>query len=363
MESSAGSRLSPWVVPLLVWVPLAVLIPLAASQTAEDPAAGLLFGIRSAIIGGLLLAAVWHFSDRFPLPERPGFRFYVAHVGVGAGFAVLWRTSVFVAEALPDVARVGASMRATFAGPFVIWDLMLKFVVYGFVVGVSYAVREGGRARAAQLRAARLEALATRAQLSALQSQLNPHFLFNTLHSLSVLIRRDPAVAEEALDRLGELLRYALDHGARDDVPLREEFAFVENYVAIESIRLGERLRVVRDVDDQALGLWVPPFCLQPLVENAIRHGLTPRPAGGTVWITIRLRDDVLSLAVRDDGAGADGSGERPVTGRGLSSLRQRVEAWDEGPGSLEVTTSPGGGFCATVRLPVDAGYTAALPQ
>jgi LytS/YehU family sensor histidine kinase len=240
---------------------------------------------------------------------------------------------------------------------------MLKFVVYGFVLGISYAVREGGRARAAQLRAARLETLATRARLSALQSQLNPHFLFNTLHSLSVLIRRDPELAEEALDRLGELLRYALDHGARDAVPLREEVAFVENYVAIEKIRLGERLRLVRDVDDRALSQWVPPFCLQPLVENAIRHGLTPRPAGGTVWITIRLQSGGLSLAVRDDGAGAADRGAGLGTGRGLGSLRQRVEAWEDGPGRLEVATSPGSGFCATVRLPVEATHAVPPPS
>lgn len=348
---------------VLVWVPLAVLIPLAASQTSDDPSAGFLLGVQSAIIGGLLLAAVWRFSERFPWPARPGFGFYLAHVGIGVGFAVLWRASVFVADALPDVGGAGASVRTAFAGPFVVWDLMLKLVVYGFVVGVSYAVREGVRARAAQLRAARLETLATRAQLSALQSQLNPHFLFNALHSLSVLIRRDPELAEEALDRLGELLRYSLDHGARDTVPLREEVAFVENYVAIEKIRLGERFRLVRDVDDRALGYWVPPFCLQPLVENAIRHGLAPRPAGGTVWITIRLRDDGLSLAVRDDGARAADPAERPVTGRGLDSLRQRVEAWEEGPGSLELAASPGGGFCATVRIPVDAARAVRSPD
>jgi two-component system LytT family sensor kinase len=354
--SATGRR--AWAILLLVWLPLALGYPLAASLMSENRLGGAFFGLRSAAIAGLLIVAVWWLTGRLHWPDRPDPRFYLAHLGAALLYAGTWWIAAVTLAGLSSPAPVGTYIYEFATGPYMAWDIMLGVVTYGLVAGVSYAIRAGERERAVQIRAAEADALATRAQLTALQAQLNPHFLFNTLHSLSVLIRRDPGVAEDALDRLGELLRYALDQGRREQVLLRDEWRFVESYLAIEGIRLGERLCVQSDVDDAALGHAAPPFCLQPLVENAIRHGLDPKPPGGRLWIRLAREPDRLVLRVRDDGAGARLSEEilpESVTGSGLGlrALQQRLDSWEDGPGRLEIESAPGEGFTATVTLPL----------
>lgn len=344
-----------WAVLLLAWLPLAIGYPIAIGLMAESWTEGITYGLQTAAIGGLLIAGVWWFSGRLRWPDHPSARFYLAHLAAALVYAgIWWLTNAFLAG-LRSEEPVLVFVAAAATGPYLGWNLMFGIVAYGLVAGVSYALRAAERARSEQIRAAEADALATRAQLTALQAQLNPHFLFNTLHSLSVLIRRDPAQAEDALDRLGELLRYALDHGARDQVLLREEWAFVENYLTIEQLRLGERLNVVRDVDPEALRRRVPPFCLQPLVENAIRHGLDPRPRGGTLEIRLAIECGRLALEVRDDGVGTRLSPESLSNGEGsaglgLRALDRRLAAWDdEMPGRLHIESTPGAGFVATV--------------
>ncbi len=161
---------------------------------------------------------------------------------------------------------------------------------------------------------------------------------------------------------MGDLLRYALTHGSRDSVTLREEWEFVENYLAIERIRMGDRLCVVSEVASDALRHQVPPFCLQPLVENAIRHGLDAKPGGGTLSISITSEPDRLLLRVRDDGVGAEAPVAKPQTGIGLRALEKQLEVWDDGPGRLTVETRPGAGFAATVVLPIGNGAETTEP-
>ncbi|NIR44669.1 MAG: hypothetical protein GWN99_10220 [Gemmatimonadetes bacterium] len=345
-----------WAVLLLAWLPLLVGYPLAIAWMAENRLEGLLVGLRTVVIGGTLIAGVWWLSGRLRWPERASVGFYLAQLGAALAFAGVWWFSTVVLGGLQASRPAIATLREAATSPYLAWNLLFGIVTYGLVVGVSYALRAGERAREQQIRAAEADAIATRAQLTALQAQLNPHFLFNTLHSLSALIRRDPATAEEAMDRLGDLLRYALTHGSRASVPLREEWAFVENYLAIEQIRMGERLCVVTDVAADALRHQVPPFCLQPLVENAIRHGLDSRPDGGTLWISIDSEPDRLVLRVRDDGVGAETPVAKPQTGIGLRALEKQLEIWEDGPGRLTIDTRPGAGFTATVVLPTGNG-------
>jgi len=337
------------------WLPLAVLLPLAASQLEADPIQGLWIGTYSALIGAALMAAAWSIPARFSWPEQPAVRFFLAHLAAAVLFAVAWRTAVLLVVGLTCVSGPMAEIRSGFASPFVLWDLMLKIVVYGLVIGLSHAVHEGDRARAERVRSARVEALASRAQLAALRAQLNPHFLFNTLHSLTELIRSSPTVAEEAVERLGALLRFALRHSGAEDISLGEELAFVRDYLAIESLRLGERLHIEIVVDEDTLGVAVPPFCLQPLVENAIRHGLSPKPEGGTLRLTAHARSGSLALFVSDDGVGA---GPEPwqSRGSGLASLSRRIGLGreDGGDGGLEITTSRGRGFAVGFTLPIE---------
>jgi LytS/YehU family sensor histidine kinase len=227
--------------------------------------------------------------------------------------------------------------------------------LYGLVAGVSYAVRTQGRLRDQEMAAARAETLATRAQLRALRAQLNPHFFFNALHSLTTLVRNDARAAEEALDRLGGLLRYALDEGFSDDVPLANEWEFVCDYLALESLRLGPRLCVQSELDEDALECLVPSFILQPLVENAVRHGLARRVQGGSLVIEASVKGDELLLRVRDDGRGASREETERTSGLGLRTLRQRLEARYNGSSRVEIVTAPGAGFEVIVAIPARA--------
>jgi LytS/YehU family sensor histidine kinase len=165
-------------------------------------------------------------------------------------------------------------------------------------------------------------------------------------------VAHDPRVAEECLDRLGELLRYTLDEGAAEEVTLSEEWRFVRHYLALEQVRLGARLEVAMEAEERALDCLVPSFILQPLVENAIRHGVARRVAGGRVAVRVRIEGDDLLVDVEDNGPGTGQDAASGSRGLGLRALRGRLEALQGGSGSLRLHTAPGAGFTANVRLP-----------
>jgi LytS/YehU family sensor histidine kinase len=234
--------------------------------------------------------------------------------------------------------------------------------LYGVVAAVGHAVAVGRRLR-------EREAAATRAELHALRAQLDPHFLFNTLHSLVALARRDPAAVERGLETFGALLRYVLDANRRgagtptpargaagdDDVALADEMTFVRDYLTLERLRLGDRLRVVEALDDEALDCAVPPFTVQPLAENAIRHGLAPRAAGGTLRLSATVDDaGVLTIEVADDGVGCDPARPSLASGIGLGLVRRRLLARFGPTALMETTAAPASGFRVRIAVPAE---------
>src|SRR5262245_52901335 len=232
------------------------------------------------------------------------------------------------------------------------WESLMGALIYGVLAGVCYAILAHARMREHEARAARAAALQAEAELKALRAQLNPHFLFNTLHSLLALVRHDPRAAETALEQFGDLLRYTLDTQKNGEVvPLREELAFVESYLALESLRLGDRLRLDVRVDGEALDRLVPAFSVQPLVENAIRHGIAPRAAGGRLALTVAREGDGLRIDVEDDGAGAAAAEIERKNGLGLRLVRERLAAHHGESASLDVVSEPGKGLRATIGL------------
>jgi two-component system, LytTR family, sensor kinase len=191
--------------------------------------------------------------------------------------------------------------------------------------------------------------LLAEARLDLLTSQLQPHFLFNALHTTAELMHHDVEAADRALTRLSELLRAMLDAGGRQEIRLAEEIALVERYLDIEQIRLGDRLASHIDVEPRALDAFVPMFLLQPIVENAVRHAIAPRTSGGRVLLHARPEDDKLRISVEDDGAGFDPAATERV---GLTNTRARLAHLYGAAQRLEIGRSAAGGAAVSIVLP-----------
>jgi signal transduction histidine kinase len=203
------------------------------------------------------------------------------------------------------------------------WTLM----VYSTFVGLSYAVAFYREGQARAVKEAHLETRLVEARLRTLEAELHPHFLFNTLHAISTLVHSNPEAADRMISRLSDLLRLTFDRSGAAGVSLQEELEFLQKYLEIEQTRFHDRLSVRFDIDPDTLDAEVPRMLLQPLVENAIKHGVSPRPGNGLIQIASQRRGDTLWLEVRDNGGGLTASGRaRLNAGVGLSNTRDRLE-------------------------------------
>jgi LytS/YehU family sensor histidine kinase len=235
--------------------------------------------------------------------------------------------------------------------------------VLALLVGGVVCAYEGLRFRLAEslreveevrLVQATLRAEAARAELAALQARINPHFFFNTLNTISALLEDDPRSAERVVATLAELFRYALRVSDAKLVTLAQELDFVDGYLEIEQARFGERLRVTRDVAREALDVPVPGLLVQPLVENAVIHGIAPLPAGGSIRIGANLVNGRLLVEVEDDGAGLPRSAAGgQVEGHGLANVRRRLDALYGGKAALTLSPHASGrGTSARLYIP-----------
>jgi LytS/YehU family sensor histidine kinase len=229
------------------------------------------------------------------------------------------------------------------------WEMM----TYWAVVGLSHALDFHRESQERELTSAHLETRLAEANLQALQRQLHPHFLFNTLHTISALMHRDTEAADAMLERLSDLLRLTLDRVGTQQVRLKDELDFIDKYVEIERARFGDRLRVVVDVDPGILDASVPNLLLQPLVENAVRHGIAPKVGGGTVQIAARREGDRLQLVVRDNGFGLPADTLQAFNrGVGVSNTRSRLEHLFGDRHRFEFQRPQGGGLAVTIEIP-----------
>jgi two-component system, LytTR family, sensor kinase len=232
-------------------------------------------------------------------------------------------------------------------------SLYLIIVLVTSAYGYYSRFRERERRTAAlELEQARLQASLNQAQLESLRRQLQPHFLFNSLHALSTLILKgENETANRMLHRLSGFLRMTLENEGEPEVPLSRELEFLDSYLEIQRVRFGDRLEVDLDIQEETRAALVPNLILQPLVENAIRHGIAARPGRG--WIRIRSRREGrdLRLEVKDNGVGLEGSNN--VEGVGLSNIRARLAQLYPGRHNLTLETSGRSGAVATVTLPL----------
>jgi sensor histidine kinase YesM len=236
-------------------------------------------------------------------------------------------------------------------------------LMYGFLAVLAYGVEYARRYRQARTAARRLTAELNEvgrrravAELCALKAELNPHFLGNALHTVSALARVNPDAAERVLTQLGELLRTAVTHSRTHEVPLREELETLEPFLAIAQARLGRRLEVDWDVDDTLLEARVPHMILQPLVENAVKHGLSPQERAGHIAVVARKRNNRLELSVRDDGVGLPQRTGHSCAfercGVGLANTRARLAEMYGSAATFELMSGDRGGTVARLSLP-----------
>ena len=205
---------------------------------------------------------------------------------------------------------------------FLDWELL----AYAAIAGLSHAVFFSREAHRRELRTAQLEKHLVEAQLQTLQRQLQPHFLFNTLHAISALMHRDVESADRMLTRLSDLLRMTLDTIGQQQTPLKDEIDFLRKYLQIEQARLGDRLTLTWEIEGETLDCLVPNLVLQPLVENAIKHGIALKSEGGALTVRARRQGDMLWMEVEDDGAGPSETGlESLEKGIGLTNTRARL--------------------------------------
>jgi two-component sensor histidine kinase len=252
--------------------------------------------------------------------------------------------------------RLIPEYRTMVFGRVLVGSFVSEAMAFGALLAVIHAIELNRRAVENAARASRLEANLAAARLEALTSQLQPHFLFNTLHSISTLMHRNVEMADTMLARLGDLLRRTLDERDKPELPLADELRLLDAYLDIVRVRFDDRLSIDIDVPPNACTALVPRFVLQPLVENALQHGIGSREGAGHVTIRAERVDGRLSLTVTDDGvAGNLGDNGFPREGIGLTNTRQRLRERYGADHILRLTRSDGGGLIVTMDIPFRA--------
>lgn len=230
-----------------------------------------------------------------------------------------------------------------------------RFLEYWIIYAILTAMQMQRKFRNKELELTKVENQLSNARLNALRLQLQPHFLFNTLNTISSLMEINVNAAQKVVSRLGGLLRFVLDRDQRNFIPLREELEFVRNYLDIEQTRFHDRLSIAYDIDETTQEIQVPHLILQPLVENAIKHGFSRRSDEGKIEVVTRRLGDKVELLIRDDGCGSDLKHEDLLQqGIGLSNVKKRLELLYGEAAELRISTKPGSGFAVYILIPTE---------
>lgn len=301
-----------------------------------------------------LVPAVRSLEQRYPLQNLGWLRWLTVHLGASVLFVV---AHAMLLAAFQTLIHQGMRILATrnpeipaSTPPEYGWFIWSWFMFW-IIVGGHYLLEFRRRKEQEQLRAAQLKVQLTEARLQALQTKLYPHFLFNTLQTIVVLMNRDVETAERMLTRLGELLRFTLARSNDPIVPLHEELAFLEHYLEIEQIRFSDRLHIDWQVDATVHRLEIPTLILQPLVENALRHGVAHLAHGGRIEIGATQEGDHLIAWVKDNGQ--IDSQASTQEGQGLRNVRERLQNLYQDKAKLHIAETSDGGWLSRVTLPV----------
>jgi len=295
----------------------------------------------------VLTPVVMSIAKRFPVWGRQPSRNWLVQVAAMLGFVVVHNGAFSLATAAIDP-RVGFRALPLLFGQALLTWAVLDAMVFCVIVVVHHAVVYYGVSKDRAIRASQLEARLAQAQLQMLRMQLQPHFLFNTLHSISALMHKDVRRADSMVASLSDLLRMSLQNIGAQEVPLQSELDFLQRYVEIMSLRFGDRLHVAIDVDPETRDARVPNLFLQPLVENSFRHGFGDL-GHGSIHITVRRDANMLVCNVSDDGRGLRAGHKEGV---GLASTRQRLKHLYGDDQSFVLRGSPGEGVHVTMSIP-----------
>jgi two-component system, LytTR family, sensor kinase len=331
--------IAAWLPALVLWLAFAMAGGQVSLTAAFLPSV-LTIGV-AAVVG----LAIWEVCIRVSLPERFRAGFFAIHLLAAIVYSVVWVIATIAIEPLFTHQQMWGILKTPRA---LTWGLT-GIWLYAIVAGISYAIIAQQRARENERRALRAEAGLSAARLDALQHRLHPHFLFNALHTVAALVRQDSQQAENAIEKLGDMLRYTLQDDVGNTVPFAEEWEFTRRYLDFEQLRHGDRLTVVTAIDPACMSCSAPLFALQTLVENAVHHSIATRPEGGKIEITAHPVDKLLLVQVRDDG----GNGKSSQDGLqfGLSALRERLHAVYGNKANLSVA-SDSSGFQVSFMIP-----------
>lgn len=356
--------LSKWGLIALGWTFYGLFF--ASQSLAAQAYIGRQIHLGSTVARWLLCAFLWlcvtplvlPLARKFPLDRQRWPRSFVIHLIVSLALSVVL---LFVYTGI--VLIVFLSRQSSFIAGFrdlLVASMHTEVLTYWMIVGLTWALDYYRKYRERELRTSQLETKLAQAQLDALRMQLQPHFLFNTLNSISVLMADDVSAARRMLTRLSELLRGSLGNGGTHEVSLKEELEFLQNYVDIEQTRFQDRLSIEMKIQPAVLDARVPNLILQPLVENAIRHGISPRGHDAVIAISAATREDgMVQLRVTDNGVGCGADLKRILArGIGLSNTKERLNQLYGAEHRFEIVTTAGKGFAVTIVIPFRNGET-----
>ncbi len=305
--------------------------------------------MSAVVINALSTPLVLRLARRYRVERQTWRRTLPFHLLAGVVVSTAWGAYHIIL----DSAFAGnlANYRWSSLPRIIFVNIDKELLVYAIIVVISHAADYYQRYREGELRA-------SQAQLQALKMQLHPHFLFNALHSISALVHTDPEAADKMIARLGDFLRLTLESSAAQVVPLKQEIEFLNCYLEIERTRFRDRLTTRIEVEPQVLDCSVPNLILQPIVENAIRHGVSQRAAHGHVEVRASRQGSSLRLEVRDNGRGLpEGDAAAPCTksgGVGLANTRARLQQLYGTDYRFELCNSPAGGVVVTLEIPFE---------
>jgi two-component system LytT family sensor kinase len=356
-----GRQRTAWVLVLVGWT--IVGLGYFSSQLFDWKAAGgsgpawvrlLIYSLGTAWIWAALTPLVLLVTRDAPFVSGRRARSGATYLFAGAGFFLISGTLEWL---LGIATRTGAG---DFRQALLSECVETRLLAYLAIIILGRSAYYFGLYRTRQLHASDLEARLAKTHLQVLRMQLQPHFLFNTLNTVAELVHTDPDTADQMITRLGRLLRLSLDHAGHQVVPLRQEIDFLRMYVEIEQVRFQDRLQIVWDLAPETLDAAVPTLLWHPVLENAIRHGVTPLAGRGRIVIASTREGDDLILEIRDNGTGLP-SGGVPREGVGLRNIRERVGQLYGSRGRFTLESANGGGAVAILRIPFthcDAAHT-----